>query len=85
MHMVLWNASTDDWTTHDAAAVARHIVEQLKPGAIVDLHDGLDGNPSVDRSVVVRALPAILAGLRAKGLTAVRLDRMLGTAAYQPC
>ncbi len=35
--------------------------------------------------MLVRALPLILDGLRAKGLVPVRLDRLLGTAAYQPC
>jgi peptidoglycan/xylan/chitin deacetylase (PgdA/CDA1 family) len=49
------------------------------------LHDGLDGNPSADRQVLVRALPLIIDGLRAKGLKPVRLDELLGTAAYQSC
>jgi len=85
MHMIMWNDDTDDWTTGDAQAVARHILDKAKPGAIIDLHDGLDGKPGVDRTVVVRALPIILDGLRARGLTPVRLDRLLGTGAYQPC
>ena len=85
MHMIMWNDDTDDWTTGDAQAVARHILDKAKPGAIIDLHDGLDGKPGVDRTVVVRALPIILDGLRAKGLTPVRLDVLLGTGAYQPC
>jgi peptidoglycan/xylan/chitin deacetylase (PgdA/CDA1 family) len=85
MHMVLWSVSAGDWATHDAALVARRIVDQARPGAILLLHDGLDGNVSADRSVLVRALPLILDGLRAKGLRPVRLDRLLGTAAYQSC
>ena len=55
------------------------------PGAILLLHDGLDGKPSADREVLVKALPLILDGLRAKGLSAVRLDRLLGTGDYQSC
>jgi len=85
MHMVLWSASAGDWATNDAALVARRILAGARPGAILLLHDGLDGNPSANRQVLVRALPLILAGLQAKGLTPVRLDRLLGTAAYQPC
>ena len=85
MHMVLWSASAGDWATGDAALVARRILAGARPGAILLLHDGLDGNPTADRSVLVRALPLILDGLRVKGLSPVRLDRMLGTAAYQPC
>jgi peptidoglycan/xylan/chitin deacetylase (PgdA/CDA1 family) len=85
MHMVLWSASAGDWDTTDAALVARRIVEQARPGAILLLHDGLDGDVSADRSVLVRALPMILDGLRDKGLRPVRLDRLLGTPAYQSC
>ena len=85
MHMVLWSASAGDWATRNAPLVARRILAGARPGAILLLHDGLDGNPAADRSVLVQALPLILDGLRAKGLTPVRLDRLLGTDAYQPC
>jgi peptidoglycan/xylan/chitin deacetylase (PgdA/CDA1 family) len=85
MRMVLWSASAGDWKTDDAPLVARRIVDEARPGAIVLLHDGLDGDVTADRSVLVRALPMILDGLRAKGLEPVRLDRMLGSAAYQSC
>ena len=85
MHMVLWSASAGDWATDDAALVARRIVEQAKPGAILLLHDGLDGKPAANRDVLVRALPLILTGLRDKGLQPVRLDQLLGTAAYTSC
>ncbi len=85
MHMVLWSASAGDWATGDAQLVARRILANARPGAILLLHDGLDGIPGKDRSVLVRALPVIIAGLRARGLQPVRLDHMLGTAAYQSC
>ena len=85
MHMVLWSASAGDWATNDAVLVARRIVDQAKPGAILLLHDGLDGIPTANREVLVRALPLILSGLRNKGLHPVRLDQLLGTAAYTRC
>jgi peptidoglycan/xylan/chitin deacetylase (PgdA/CDA1 family) len=85
MRMVLWSASAGDWATNDARLVARRILAGARPGAILLLHDGLDGNPAANREVLVKALPLILNGLRAKGLSAVRLDRLLGTAAYQSC
>jgi peptidoglycan-N-acetylglucosamine deacetylase len=85
MHMVLWSASAGDWATNDAQLVARRILANARPGAILLLHDGLDGLPTKDRSVLVRALPTIIDGLRAKGLKPVRLDQLLGTAAYQKC
>ncbi len=85
MRMVLWSASAGDWATNDAQLVARRILARARPGAILLLHDGLDGKPAVDRQVIVRALPLIIDGLRAKGLKPVRLDQLLGTAAYQSC
>lgn len=85
MHMVLWSASAGDWATNDAQLVARRILAGARPGAILLLHDGLDGNPAANRQVLVKALPLILSGLRARGLSAVRLDRLLGTRAYQSC
>jgi peptidoglycan/xylan/chitin deacetylase (PgdA/CDA1 family) len=85
MRMVLWSASAGDWATHDAALVARRILKGARPGAILLLHDGLDGNPSANREVLVQALPLILDGLKEKGLSPVRLDRLLGTGDYQAC
>jgi peptidoglycan/xylan/chitin deacetylase (PgdA/CDA1 family) len=85
LHMVLWSVSAGDWATNDAQLVARRVLAGARPGAILLLHDGLDGNPSADREVLVKALPLILDGLRAKGLSAVRLDRLLGTGDYQSC
>jgi len=85
MRMAMWDVSVGDWTTTDAQAVADHVLARVKPGSIIDLHDGLDGKPFVDRSVVVRALPLILSGLEARHLIPVRLDTLVGGPAYQPC
>ncbi len=85
MRMALWDVSVGDWTTNDADAIAQHVLARVKPGSIIDLHDGLDGKPFVDRTVVVRALPKILDGLKARHLRPVRLDELLGGRDYQPC
>ena len=82
MQMVLWDVSASDWATTDAALVARRVLDQVRGGSIVLLHDGLDGNVDADRSVVVRALPMIITGLRARGLEPVRLDELLATPPY---
>jgi peptidoglycan-N-acetylglucosamine deacetylase len=82
MQMVMWDVSADDWATTDADLVARRVLSQVRPGSIIVLHDGLDGRVNVDRTVVVRALPKILAGLRQRGLKPVRLDVLLGTPGY---
>ena len=82
MHTVTWDVSAGDWATNDAQLVATRILAGVKPGSIILLHDGLDGTVTADRSVVVAALPLILDGLRAKGLTPVRLDELLGMPGY---
>ena len=82
MTMVGWDDAGGDWATRDAALVANRILDKAGPGSIILLHDGLDGDVTSDRTVAVRALPLILAGLRARGLRAVRLDRLLGRPGY---
>jgi peptidoglycan-N-acetylglucosamine deacetylase len=85
MHMVLWSVSAGDWATNDAQLVATRVLAKVQPGSIILLHDGLDGNPTANRQVLVRALPLILEGLRAKHLTPVRLDQLLGETPTGTC
>jgi peptidoglycan/xylan/chitin deacetylase (PgdA/CDA1 family) len=77
-----WDVSAQDWSAHDGATVARKVLDQVRPGSIVLLHDGLDGTVTADRSVLIDALPIILDGLKAKGLEPVRLDELLGRPGY---
>ena len=82
MHAVTWDTSASDWTDTDGARVAQHILDHVKPGSIILLHDGLDGNVHADRSVLRVALPLILDGLAARGLRPVTLDQLLGVPGY---
>ena len=81
MQMVLWDDSAGDWATSDAHLVAQRILSKAHGGSIIVLHDGLDGDPTADRTVILRAMPEILRGLQAKGLQPVRLDKLLGVKA----
>jgi peptidoglycan/xylan/chitin deacetylase (PgdA/CDA1 family) len=82
MTMVGWDDSAGDFATTNGRAVASRILSGVKPGSIIDLHDGLDGNLTADRSVLTVALPIILRGLQERGLHAVTLDRLLGIRGY---
>jgi len=82
MTMIGWEVSAGDWKTKDARLVARRILDGVKPGSIIVLHDGLDGSVTADRSVLVRAVPLILDGLERRHLRPVRLDAMLGERGY---
>jgi peptidoglycan/xylan/chitin deacetylase (PgdA/CDA1 family) len=82
MTMVGWDVSAGDWKTRDARQVASTVLDGSEPGSIIVLHDGLDGDVTADRSVLVRALPLILDGLERRGLKPVRLDALLDERGY---
>jgi len=70
MHLILWSASGYDWKK-DVPGITEAALQELKPGAVILLHDGRDTRPAteVDRSRTVSALPAIIAGARQRGYT----------------
>jgi peptidoglycan/xylan/chitin deacetylase (PgdA/CDA1 family) len=70
--MVLWSVDTGDYTLPGTAAIVRRALEGAKPGAIILMHDG-GGN----RSETIAALPAIIRGLRKRGLHPVTVPRLL--------
>ncbi|HEX5369535.1 MAG TPA: polysaccharide deacetylase family protein, partial [Dehalococcoidia bacterium] len=81
---VTWDDEAGDWATDNPDVVATRILDNVRPGSIILLHDGIDGKPGADRSVVVEALPEILAGLKDRGLQPVRLDQLLDRPGNNP-
>jgi len=72
--LTMWSAQAHDTVpSPSAATIASRVLHEVKSGSIVDLHDR---NPQT-----VKALPAILAGLRAKGLHPVTLSRLFADGA----
>jgi peptidoglycan-N-acetylglucosamine deacetylase len=71
---VLWTIDSNDWALRDASEIAANVLNspQLKPGAIILLHDG-----SINRQVTVDALLMILDGLVARGLRSVTVPELL--------
>jgi peptidoglycan/xylan/chitin deacetylase (PgdA/CDA1 family) len=70
--MVLWSVDTSDYTLPGVSAIVQSALAGAKPGAIILMHDG-GGN----RSETIAALPAIVAGLRKRGLHPVTVPRLL--------
>ena len=70
--MVLWSVDTGDYTLPGTAAIVQRALAGAKPGAIILMHDG-GGN----RSETIAALPAIVKGLRKRGLRPVTVPRLL--------
>jgi peptidoglycan-N-acetylglucosamine deacetylase len=70
--MVLWSDDTSDYTLPGAATIAQRALAGAHPGAIILMHDG-----GGDRSQTIAALPAIVRGLRRRGLHPVTIPRLL--------
>jgi peptidoglycan/xylan/chitin deacetylase (PgdA/CDA1 family) len=78
MHMVMWSATGYDWKK-DAPGIVAATLQELKPGAVILLHDGRETRPvgQVDRSDTVQALTAIIAAARGRGYEFVPLQDFL--------
>jgi peptidoglycan/xylan/chitin deacetylase (PgdA/CDA1 family) len=65
--VVLWSVDPEDWRPGTTARqIVRRVLAAVRPGSIVILHHG-----GGDRSATVRALPAIVKGIRRKHLRLV--------------
>jgi peptidoglycan/xylan/chitin deacetylase (PgdA/CDA1 family) len=84
MRTVTWDVNAADWNTTSAALVAHRVLAHVKPGSIILLHDGSNGDPTVDRAYMVHAVSLILDGLEARNLRPVGLDELLGIPAWLP-
>ncbi len=76
--VTLWTIDTRDWTGRSSAAITATVLAQLRPGAIILLHDG--GGP---RARTVQSLRSILLALRQRGYRAVTLDQLVHDAQPQ--
>ncbi len=70
--MVLWTVDTGDYELPGVQTIVQRALEGAHPGAIILMHDG-----GGDRSETIAALPAIIDGLRRKGLEPVTVPQLL--------
>ena len=82
MQTILWNVEVVDWREQDPVRLASLVLAKTQPGSIILLHDGTDGVPGADRSVLIDALPLILDGLQERGLSPVTVAELLGVPGY---
>ncbi|MEP6758166.1 MAG: polysaccharide deacetylase family protein [Actinomycetota bacterium] len=69
MRVVTWDVDPRDWRSHLTPAEITHaVLSQVHAGSIVLLHDG-----GGDAGHTLRALPAIIKGIRARGLQLVTI------------
>ena len=74
---IWWSVDPRDWSRPGTSVIVSRVLAQVHPGAIILLHDG----PAL-REETRAALPGILAGLRARGLTPVTLPKLLADGGY---
>jgi peptidoglycan/xylan/chitin deacetylase (PgdA/CDA1 family) len=70
--MVLWSTDTADYTLPGVQAIVQRALAGAHPGAIILMHDA-GGN----RQETIAALPAIITGLRRRGLHPVTVPQMM--------
>lgn len=74
MTTVLWSNNTGDWRRRDPEWLVRRVLSDVQDGDIVLLHETLPET--------LEALPAILEGLRARGLRAVTVPELMAASGY---
>lgn len=80
LELAYWSSWGQDWDPIDAATIARLVVRDLQPGAIVLLHDSPLYAERRDARPTIEAVPAIAAAARSRGLALVTI----GDAANDP-
>jgi len=75
---VTWDDAPRDWQHATPSVLAARTVAQAHPGAIILLHDGLNTDPSAERSATIQAVPLIIHRLRALGYGFVTIAELLG-------
>ncbi|MEU8802539.1 polysaccharide deacetylase family protein [Spirillospora sp. NPDC048819] len=70
MAQILWTVDPLDWRHRDTEDIERRVLESVKPGHIVLLHD--------IHSTTVRAVPEIIDRLAAKGYVFVTVSELFG-------
>jgi peptidoglycan/xylan/chitin deacetylase (PgdA/CDA1 family) len=83
LKVVGWQARGFDSIEHDADKIVRRIASRIRPGGVVQMHDGPSVAGPESRRAMLVALPRVIDEIRASGLTFVPLDTLLGVAPYR--
>ncbi|EPZ43311.1 hypothetical protein AAC03nite_31620 [Alicyclobacillus acidoterrestris] len=70
--VILWTVDSEDWKANSADKIIRHVMDQIQPGAVILMHDGVSNS-----RYTVEALPKIIDALRAQGYHFARLPQSL--------
>jgi len=79
LRLILWSIDPRDWSRPGTATIAARILDRVKPGAVILMHDG-----GGTRSQTVAALAKVLHGLQARGYRMVTLSELYHVSAPSP-
>jgi len=81
--IILWDIITlDPFSWAGKKIILGKIINNLRPGSIIVLHDGRDTKIDYPRENIIEALPNIIDSIQMKGFEIVPLDRLIGEKAY---
>jgi peptidoglycan-N-acetylglucosamine deacetylase len=81
--VVVWSIDPEDWKAPPASAIVQQVLDEARPGAIVDLHDGWGRTPG-SRQPTVQALERLLPELALRGFELVTVSELLDAARPGP-
>ena len=76
IQVIMWSCHARDTGSASATQIAGRVLDRVRPGDIVLLHDGHD-RAGAHRAQTAQAVQGILAGLKARGLEAVTVSELL--------
>ncbi|MET8827234.1 polysaccharide deacetylase family protein [Streptomyces sp. NPDC004610] len=71
--LALWDVDSWDWARQGPEKITSTVLDHTRPGSLILMHDG-----GGDRRQSVQALPAVIEGLLARGLSFVHADTLAG-------
>jgi len=71
LRTIIWDVPGDDWATRDANVIVKRVLTRATDRSIIALHDG----GGEERGQTIAALPSIITGLRARGVSFADLGR----------
>lgn len=75
--IVTWNDLTSDYRRIRSGSIHSKIISQARPGAIINLHDGLATKHGANRDELLKALPIIIKSLKSQGYQLVTINQMI--------
>lgn len=74
---VMWNVTGYDWNAPPAAAIERKVINQMRGGDVILLHDGGHKQMGADRSQTVVATDHLISRYKSEGYEFATIQRML--------